>query len=159
MRANSFVLSPRPPFRLDLTVWTLRRRPDNAVDRWDGQTYRRVLPLSGGAVQVAVKQLGLPEAPKLEVAVEGQLLDMHVKAAVLSDLRRLLGLDLDLGPFYRFAARHKALHALAMDFEGMKPPRFASVFEIGQDLFSRKFIVKECCEANGRLWTLSNQAI
>ncbi|MBV8610422.1 MAG: hypothetical protein JO034_23555, partial [Singulisphaera sp.] len=40
-----FPLKPVPPFRLDLTVWTLRRRPDNAVDRWDGQTYRRVLSL------------------------------------------------------------------------------------------------------------------
>jgi DNA-3-methyladenine glycosylase II len=33
---TSFVLEPIPPFRLDLTVWTLRRRPDNIIDRWDG---------------------------------------------------------------------------------------------------------------------------
>jgi DNA-3-methyladenine glycosylase II len=129
MSANSFFLIPRPPFRLDLTVWTLRRRPDNAIDRWDGQIYRRVLPLSDGAAEVAVKQVGRPDAPKLEIAVEGQLLDAHTKAAVSTDLRRLLGLDLDLGAFDRFAARHKPLHALAVQFRGMKPPRFASVFE------------------------------
>ena len=129
MSANSFFLIPRPPFRLDLTVWTLRRRPDNAIDRWDGQIYRRVLPLSDGAVEVAVKQVGLPDAPKLEIAVEGRLQHTHTKAAVSSDLQRLLGLGLDLGSFYRFAARHKTLHALAMRFRGMKPPRFASVFE------------------------------
>jgi hypothetical protein len=45
MSRTTFHLEPVPPFRLDLTVWTLRRRPDNAVDRWDGQTYRRVLHL------------------------------------------------------------------------------------------------------------------
>jgi hypothetical protein len=28
VRSASFVLEPAPPFRLDLTVWTLRRRPD-----------------------------------------------------------------------------------------------------------------------------------
>ena len=28
------------PFRLDLTVWALRRRAHNAIDRWDGSTYR-----------------------------------------------------------------------------------------------------------------------
>jgi hypothetical protein len=38
-----FELRPVPPFRLDLTVWALRRRPRNLVDRWDGTTYRRVI--------------------------------------------------------------------------------------------------------------------
>ena len=46
MECHSFVLQPVPPFRRDLTVWTLRRRPDNALDRWDGRTYRRVLVLA-----------------------------------------------------------------------------------------------------------------
>ena len=36
-----FTLEPVPPFRLDLTVWTLRRRPHNTIDDWDGETYRR----------------------------------------------------------------------------------------------------------------------
>src|SRR2546425_8890622 len=31
----TFVVTPTPPFRLDLTVWTARRRSGNAVDRWD----------------------------------------------------------------------------------------------------------------------------
>lgn len=54
MSRITFQLEPVPPFRLDLTVWTLRRRADNAVDRWDGQTYRRVLPLPAGLVDVTV---------------------------------------------------------------------------------------------------------
>jgi 3-methyladenine DNA glycosylase/8-oxoguanine DNA glycosylase len=33
---------PIAPFRLDLTVWALRRRRRNAIDRWDGVTYRRI---------------------------------------------------------------------------------------------------------------------
>ena len=41
--AHAFVLRPIPPFRLDLTVWALRRRPRNLIDRWDGTTYRRVI--------------------------------------------------------------------------------------------------------------------
>src|SRR5713101_6047817 len=44
---TTFALEPTPPFRLDLTVWALRRRPHNEVDRWDGQTYRRALILNG----------------------------------------------------------------------------------------------------------------
>ena len=40
-----FKLTHLPPFRLDLTVWVLRRLPINQMDRWDGKTYRRVLML------------------------------------------------------------------------------------------------------------------
>jgi len=129
MSSNTFFLVPLPPFRLDLTVWTLRRRPDNMVDRWDGQTYRRLLPLSAGSVDVAVTQVGPPAAPKLRVVVTGQPLTSPMKVAVSSALHRLLGLTVDLGPFYRFAAREPLLGELAQRFEGMKPPRFASVFE------------------------------
>jgi hypothetical protein len=35
MRDNVFFLEPVSPFRLDLTVWTVRRRPENVVERWD----------------------------------------------------------------------------------------------------------------------------
>ncbi|MFN8426324.1 MAG: hypothetical protein U0X87_08725 [Anaerolineales bacterium] len=53
----SFDLQPAPPFRLDLTVWTLRRRPDNLFDRWDGTTYRRVLIADDAPFEIAVTQL------------------------------------------------------------------------------------------------------
>lgn len=129
MSRSTMILEPVPPFRLDLTVWTLRRRPDNAVDRWDGQSYRRVLPLPAGPGEVVVTQVGPPEAPRLRVAVEGQSLRSPVRAAVVSALERLLGLRIDLTAFYRFAARHGRLGQLARRFQGMKPPRFATVFE------------------------------
>jgi hypothetical protein len=54
---------------LDLTVWALRRRPDNVVDRWDGHTDRRLLPLPAGPMEVAVTQAGPPETPRLRIAV------------------------------------------------------------------------------------------
>ena len=40
MSCITFSLDPIPPFRLDLTAWALRRRPQNEVDFWDGETYR-----------------------------------------------------------------------------------------------------------------------
>ena len=43
----TFQVEPVPPFRLDLTVQALRRRAINAVDRWDGTTYRRILVVDG----------------------------------------------------------------------------------------------------------------
>jgi DNA-3-methyladenine glycosylase II len=129
MSRDIFLLEPVPPFRLDLTVWTLRRRPDNAVDRWDGTTYRRVLPLTAGPVEVAVTQVPPPETGRLQVAVAGQPVRAAVRAAVVSAIERLLGLRIDLEAFYQFAAHDRRLGQLAQRFRGMKPPRFATVFE------------------------------
>jgi DNA-3-methyladenine glycosylase II len=61
--------------------------------------------------------------------VEGQPFRPPLKAAVISALDRLLGLRIDLAAFYRFAARQGRLGQLARRFRGMKPPRFATVFE------------------------------
>jgi DNA-3-methyladenine glycosylase II len=41
----------------------------------------------------------------------------------------LLGLRIDLTEFYQFAAHDRQLGPLAQHFQGMKPPRFATVFE------------------------------
>ena len=84
--SRSFVLEPMPPFRLDLTVWALRRRPDNIVDRWDGQTYHRVLRLPAGPMEVAVTQTGPPETPRLRVAVGDAALSREVKRIVTATL-------------------------------------------------------------------------
>ena len=75
MTSTSFVLSPRPPFRLDLTVWLLRRRPHNLVDRWDGRTYQRVLIVKDEPVLVTVFQTGSPEGPRLQVTLRGETLE------------------------------------------------------------------------------------
>jgi DNA-3-methyladenine glycosylase II len=128
MAYGTLELKPVSPFRLDLTVWTLRRRAGNVVDRWDGTTYRRVLPLPTGPVEVAVTQAP-PEAALLHVTVAGKQIDAAVQAAVRSTLERVLGLNIDLQEFYQFATHDRRLGPLAQRFIGMKPPRFATVFE------------------------------
>jgi DNA-3-methyladenine glycosylase II len=122
-------LRPRPPFRLDLTVWALRRREQNAIDRWDGQTYRRALLVDGAPLQLAVAQSGDTDRPRLEVVLGGSSVRPSAAAAALSALSRLLGLDVDLSGFYARAARDTLLKELAERYRGLKPPRFPTVFE------------------------------
>lgn len=129
MARDTFELLPLSPFRLDLTVWILRRRAGNLVDRWDGKTYRRVLPLPRGPVELAVTQPGSPDAARLRVTVTGLPLSAALKDAVTSVLGRLLGLNADLTEFYRCAAHDRRLGTLARRFRGMKPPRFTTLFE------------------------------
>ena len=124
-----FELRPRPPFRLDLTVWALRRREQNAIDTWDGRTYRRALVVDGIPLQLAVTQVGATGTPRLEVDLAGRSVSRYAEGVVRSTLARLLGLDLDLSGFYARAARDPVLHELAGRYCGLKPPRFATVFE------------------------------
>ncbi|WP_226833456.1 hypothetical protein [Acidithiobacillus caldus] len=51
-----FRLSPRPPFRLDLTVWALRRQAHNRMDDWERETYRRVWRYGDGWLKVRLWQ-------------------------------------------------------------------------------------------------------
>jgi DNA-3-methyladenine glycosylase II len=130
MNRNTFFLKPVPPFRLDLTVWALRRRPENLVDRWDGQTYRRAFSLPAGLVEVSVTQNESPETPQLQVMVESQPFNSNIKIAVTAALERLLGLQIDLSKFYQFAtAQHEQMRLLINTYRGMKPPQFVTVFE------------------------------
>jgi DNA-3-methyladenine glycosylase II len=124
-----FTLEPVPPFRLDLTAWALRRRPHNAIDRWDGETYRRALRLSEGVAEIDVRQVGPCDAPRLEVVVAAEQILPGARAEVTAILQRMLGLDVDLHDFYRRAAGDRHLRPLVDRFQGLKPPRFPSVFE------------------------------
>ncbi len=128
MEPLTFELRPVPPFRLDLTVWALRRRARNIVDRWDGVTYRRVLVIGCAPVEVAVTQVGSSDHPRLAVAVNGHS-TAESRTAVSDRLSRMLGLRVHLDGFYALAARDKRLAPLAERFRGLKPPRFPSVFE------------------------------
>lgn len=123
------ILNPKPPFRLDLTAWALRRRPVNALDRWDGTTYRRALTLGRRTVEVAVTQTGSADHPRLAVATSGAPLNQETRDELIRCLERLLGLRLDLSAFYAFARRNPQLAPLVSRFLGVKPPRFPSVFE------------------------------
>lgn len=129
MNRLAFSIDPIPPFRLDLTAWTLRRRPGNIVDRWDGKTYRRALVMGGHPLEVEVEQTGSPDAPRLKVRATSALPFPGAGPAVRSTVERMLGARIDLGGFYRFAEGDPALGPVVTRFRGAKPPRFPTLFE------------------------------
>lgn len=97
------------------------------MDRWTGTTYRRTLMLPRGTCELAVEQEGDPADPRVLVTtvcgcpiVPGELEEV---------VARLLGLEVDLTPFYRLAAGHPRLQRLVRSFAGLRPPCFPSVFE------------------------------
>lgn len=129
MQKITFQLKPVPPFRLDLTVWALRRRSRNEIDGWDGKVYSRVTVVGKKAVLVNVTQLSNNRLPVLRVTAFAKRIDLSLKPFIASILERLLGLQVDLNPFYHFAAEEPTLNSLVQRFKGLKPPRFESAFE------------------------------
>jgi len=125
----TFSLEPVPPFRLDRTVWVLRRSTNNVIDRWDGNTYRLVLIMQEQPLEVEVVQTGSSDKPLLHVTTNGNALPPDAKTFVTSALTRMLGTNVDMTEFYRFAEYQPKLDVLALQFEGVKPPRFPTIFE------------------------------
>jgi DNA-3-methyladenine glycosylase II len=115
------------PFRLDLTVWALRRRPKNEIDTWDGDAYRRVVVIGDRPVLLEVSQT--PRGKSLQVRANGDRITAADRLRITGILEHLLGLRIDLTEFYAFATKHPKLNELVLRFKGLKPPRFASVFE------------------------------
>ena len=123
------IIQAIPPFRLDLTVWALRRRSRNAIDRWDGVTYRRVVVVAGRPTELAVRQAGSSKRPHVIVTSAPPLRTISDERRVRSVLESMLGLRVDLSGWYRMARRDPRLRILAVRFKGVKPPRFPTVFE------------------------------
>jgi DNA-3-methyladenine glycosylase II len=122
-------IEPVGPFRLDLTAWALRRRSHNAVDRWRASTYQRVVSIDGGPLALSVTQDGELDAPHLSVVLAGRPIDQRVELLAEDALNRLLGLTVDLSGFAAIAELDPLLGPLAGRMRGLKPPRFASIFE------------------------------
>jgi DNA-3-methyladenine glycosylase II len=129
LERSTFQIKPMPPFCLDLTIQALRRRAINAVDRWDGATYRRTLIVDRRPLALEVVQVAPSERPMLHVAVSGPSLPPASRFVAMTAVTRLLGVDRCLDDFYGAAADESRLGCLARRFRGLKPPRFPTVFE------------------------------
>src|SRR5688500_6733141 len=74
----------------------------------------------------------------LQVTVSGSSLPPSTRFAAMTALTRLLGVDRCLDDFYGAAADGPGLGQLAQLFRGLKPPRFATVFEALINAFACK---------------------
>ena len=100
MGTARLAIGARPPFRLDLTVWALRRRSHNTIDAWDGTIYTRTLVADGVPVQVSVRhnRAGNPECTRLDVEVRRhwEIPSEAGGAEVRCTIKRMLGIHVDL---------------------------------------------------------------
>ena len=154
----TMVLRPVPPFRLDFTVWALRRRQRNLIDRWDGSRYQRAIVIEGRAIELTVHQRGLATSPSVIVTANPPPRTLLERRRIRMAIDRLLGLRIDLSGWYRTAATDARLRPLADKFRGMKPPRFLTVFEAVVNAFACQQLSLEVgLELLNRLAALSSK--
>lgn len=123
-------LTTRGPFHLQATVRVLQRRPVNRVDVWDENRYLRVVPVEGGHVLAAVTNRGTVSSPDIRFSLlaADQGNGGHSRQVGLA-LGAILGLEVDPAPLQRAAMSEPGLRDVAGALRGMRPPRFAGLFE------------------------------
>lgn len=113
----------RAPYRLDLTVDALRRLAANVVDTVDEhRVYRRVLADASGANLIEVSQASA-KAP-VEIAIGGRDAKRWLPA-----IETMLGFDAQVDEWYERVKPFPWLAHLARELEGLRPPRYPSLFE------------------------------
>ncbi len=113
------------PYRLDLTVSVLRRLSTNVVDRFtpEGQYIRA---LSGFATPVVARATQLHQEDCLSITIEG---DTEHDSTALALVCRMLAIERDLTDFNLAASHIPWLAPLVTRMEGVKPPRYPTLWE------------------------------
>ena len=122
-------LAAEPPFHLGATARLLQRRPRNPLDRVEGMRWQRLLAPPDGLILLEVEQRGPPHEPDLRLVFHGRSPGARERRELVALVRRMLGLDVDLAPFQTAAARIPGLAPVVRRLAGLRPPRFASLFE------------------------------
>jgi len=130
MNNKKLIISAISPFRLDLTVWALRRRTKNIIDQWNGSQYTRIIVFNNNPVKINVTQKGTCSESKVIIDLQSkEKITGQIQEEVQSLVQKMLGLPIVLHPFYALVNNDIILKSLVEQFSGVKPPRFSNVFE------------------------------
>lgn len=107
----------------------LQRRAANRIDIWQQNRYLRVLPTADGLALVEVENRGTIAEPDVRFAIRSGNPVAAELQGIEQTLRKVLGLDVDPEPFHRLAIAEPVLRSTAFALRGLRPPRFAGLFE------------------------------
>lgn len=122
-------LGTRAPFHLEATVRVLQRRPSNRIDIWEHGRYLRAFATAKDPVLAEVENHGTIDRPDVRCSTRGGDGSEATERLVRQRVRRMLGLDMDPEPLVRLGERERELRPTLLALRGMRPPRFADLFE------------------------------
>jgi DNA-3-methyladenine glycosylase II len=121
-------LATAAPFHLEATVRVLQRRP-SSHEVWDENRWVRVFTTPEGLVLTAVANRGSIDTPELRLSFLAGAPSAATRRSIAQTVTKMLGLAVDPMPLHAAATRLAALRPTALALRGMRPPRFASLFE------------------------------
>ena len=116
------------PFHLEATVRVLQRRP-TSHEVWDGSRHLRVFTTPDGLVLTAVDNRGSIDAPDVRLSFLAGTPSAGTRRGLEQAIVKMLGLGVDPAPLHAAAMRLPALRPTALGLRGMRPPRFATLFD------------------------------
>lgn len=122
-------LTPEGPLDVSATLARYRLWGDDPANRFDGETFRRVLRCDGRLVPYDVRWSGPPEAVRLDVHAAGAR-GTRLADAIAREVRSIFGLDFDLPAFYRMAKADPALADLVEPLYGLRPTLAPTALEM-----------------------------
>ena len=124
-----FLIRPKGPFDLDLTLQRYRLFGDDAAHAYVDGVYHRVIEIDGRLWVYALHKGGSTAEPVIRVQLLGGRAQVQHRQAVEAEVRGCLSLDIDLESFYRWAGADPMLAPLIARCYGMRPPRAPTLFE------------------------------
>lgn len=122
-------LPTHAPFHLEATVRVLQRRPSNRVDVWDQDRYLRMFATVDGLALAEVTNCRTIDDPDVRYSIlSGEISDV-ASGVVERTLRRMLGLDVNPSLLQDLAKTDHTLRSAVLALRGLRPPRFANLFE------------------------------
>jgi DNA-3-methyladenine glycosylase II len=119
-------LSHSGPFNFGLTLRRYRAYGEDAANRFDGVTFRKVFTFNGELHLLSIKEND--GKPVLTIHPNKRKVEIQNSAASIA--RKILGLDFDLHAFYEMAKGDSVLSPLTERFHGMRPTLSTDLFEM-----------------------------
>ena len=123
-------LSPQDPYNFPLVLEILRRYAHPTLDHVHEDAYWRALHVNhDGANGLALIRVEALTNGDLSVALMNTTTHLSDDTALLAEVRYILGLDMDVPPFYVYARTQPELWQVVAPLEGVRWLRTATTFE------------------------------
>lgn len=106
----------------------LQRRP-SSPETWEHGRYLRVFTTADGLVLTGVENRGSIDAPDVRLAIFAGAHSPETRRSIVRTVEKILGLGVDPAPLHAAATRLPSLRPTALALRGMRPPRFATLFD------------------------------
>jgi len=99
------------------------------MDLWEPNHYLRVLNTADGLMLVEVENRGTIDGPDVRLHIRSGNPSAATRLELILTIRKMLGLDVDPTALQHRVDDERRLRSIALALRGMRPPRFASLFE------------------------------